>query len=542
MENPNQEKMLVRYPQLVTIENSKKIIEQMEKCICKIKNGKGTGFFCYIPSDNKKIPVLITAYHVIDENILEQNKTINISLNNDEKEINIKLNENRLIYMSRQYDVTIIELKPIDNFNDFLELDKDIFNEATNIKDESIYIIQYPKYGIEQRLAVSYGILKSITNYHIIHCSSTEEGSSGAPILKLSTNKIIGIHKASFKNFNSNKGTFLKFPISEFIKEKIKKSNIKETEIFSCIPRLDSQKDISYEFLKNKIDKTIIKIDKKTHENNLDCTKNYSSEFDDLRQFIDLDREHSNNINNEFTEKNRYYAIRPYNHNSIEINTPSKYINASPINIFGKKYIISTQGPLSNTIEDFWTMIDEYHCNVIIMLTKFEENASKKCENYLNTNNKMEKYEIEIISEEKKINININITKINLINKYHKEKKIITHYQYEGWPDYDIPINNQCYNTFEFLIKKSENLKGDYPVVIHCGGGVGRTGTFTAIYLLYKEIMEQIKDENVNIIKFSVFNLVRKIKEMRLYSVETEEQYKFIYDYINMILIKYEII
>ena len=42
----------------------------MEKCICKIyKNdgSKGTGFFCKINYDNKEIPVMITNYHVIND-------------------------------------------------------------------------------------------------------------------------------------------------------------------------------------------------------------------------------------------------------------------------------------------------------------------------------------------------------------------------------------------------------------------------------------------------------------------------------------------
>ena len=51
------------YPESITIEGTKNILEQMEKCICKIylKNGKkGTGFFCKINYDNKYIPVMMT--------------------------------------------------------------------------------------------------------------------------------------------------------------------------------------------------------------------------------------------------------------------------------------------------------------------------------------------------------------------------------------------------------------------------------------------------------------------------------------------------
>ncbi len=48
-----------------------------------------------------------------------------------------------------------------------MELDKEIFKETTNIFDESIYILHYPKYGNEQKVAVSYGILKGINEFNI---------------------------------------------------------------------------------------------------------------------------------------------------------------------------------------------------------------------------------------------------------------------------------------------------------------------------------------------------------------------------------------
>ena len=47
--------------------------------------------------------------------------------------------------------------------------------------------------------------------------------------------------------------------------------------------------------------------------------------------------------------------------------------------------------------------------------------------------------------------------------------------------------------------------------------------------------MKQIKS-NVNEITFNIFNLVRKLKEMRLYLVQTQSQYEFIYKYVEYLL------
>ena len=89
----------------------------------------------------------------------------------------------------------------------------------------SIYLLHYPK---SEEIFVSYGIIKKVEKeiiYNFNHLCSTERGSSGGPILNLSNNKIIGIHKAAKKNDNYNIGLFLKYPLSEFI-NKIKKEEI----------------------------------------------------------------------------------------------------------------------------------------------------------------------------------------------------------------------------------------------------------------------------------------------------------------------------
>ena len=70
---------------------------------------------------------------------------------------------------------------------------------------------------------------------------------------------------------------------------------------------------------------------------------------------------------------------------------------------------------------------------------------------------------------------------------------------------------------------------------MHCSAGVGRTGTFVSMYLLEKEINEQI-NAKMEYIRFNIFNLVRKIKEMRMYMVQSEIQYEFTYAYVKYLL------
>ena len=222
------EKTFSCYPNIISYECNKKIIKQMEKNICKIKMAQeqATGFFCKIPfpDKNNRLPVLITNNHIINKRILNKNDIeiqIDIKEENEIKKINLN---NRMNYTNKKFDIAIIEIKEEDNINNYLELDdkiinclnSDIINEE--YEDTTIYIIQYPK----GHLSVSYGVIEKIQEdkrYEFIHNCSTEEGSSGSPILNIYNNKIIGIYKDGINEQKHNKGTFLNYPIKEFIKK-----------------------------------------------------------------------------------------------------------------------------------------------------------------------------------------------------------------------------------------------------------------------------------------------------------------------------------
>ena len=74
-------------PDIVSLEIISKIIGQMKKSIFKINilGCSGTGFFCYIPYNNKKFPVMIASNHMITEKVLKESEYIYIELNNEKK-------------------------------------------------------------------------------------------------------------------------------------------------------------------------------------------------------------------------------------------------------------------------------------------------------------------------------------------------------------------------------------------------------------------------------------------------------------------------
>ena len=196
-------------------------------CICKIDGNKaGTGFFCKIKRGEELIPVLITNYHVIDDNYMKQNKYLKFYIN-DKSHI-IDLNSESKIYSSsnNEYDMMIIRLKE-GQVNNYLDIDENIFedNSENYYENDSIYILHYAN-AEEAKVSFGKGI-KKVDNYDIKHLCHTEPGSSGGPILSRMTNKVIGIHKGSIGKgkCDYNIGTFLKYPLNEVKNQNKPKEN-----------------------------------------------------------------------------------------------------------------------------------------------------------------------------------------------------------------------------------------------------------------------------------------------------------------------------
>ena len=252
-------------------------------------------------------------------------------------------------------------------------------------------------------------------------------------------------------------------------------------------------------------------------------------EYNYLKQIIDNNPLYKDRLVNK-NEFCRYSDIRTYKDNTVSINTKHQYINASWINIPTPNFFIATQGPLESTIEDFWDMCFKYEVNVIIMICSLKENNKEKCakywEGYFDTYN--------ILQTTEKPDDGLFLRQIQIKNMQNSNIKNILQLQLTTWDDHTAPINN--YNRIIKIINFIDKSKKNGPVVVHCSAGVGRTGTFISIYNLYKEIMEQINDKNQIRISFSIMNTVKKLKELRLYSVENEKQYYFLYEFINILL------
>ena len=238
------EKLLLDYPMPISLKQTEKIIDQLKNNICNIylgSKGRGTGFFMKIKFPDHEhehehlLPVLVTCNHLIDKSFLSEKDKIDIEINGKLKSIELK---DRIKYTNKEKDITIIEInEKKDEIKNFLQLDEE--NQNIRNSGNTIYILEYfnangPCHPSVP--SVSFGILKDLDNLSFKHCCNINFGSSGSPILNLSNNKVIGIHKGAITIYNDNYniGRFLNNPINDFIK-KINNNKIEENEIKSLL-------------------------------------------------------------------------------------------------------------------------------------------------------------------------------------------------------------------------------------------------------------------------------------------------------------------
>ena len=96
----------------------------------------------------------------------------------------MKIFPERKVYNNKCYDKTFIEIFPQDNLNHFLEInknDKDI-EKTEHFISQNLYPLQYQVVEVDWLYPIELNYNK---DYVILHKWSTENGSSGSPIILL---------------------------------------------------------------------------------------------------------------------------------------------------------------------------------------------------------------------------------------------------------------------------------------------------------------------------------------------------------------------
>lgn len=178
---------------------------------------------------NNTIPVLITCYHVLDEDYIKNSSFLFFSYYSSEGIIDFNIQ--RIIFQDEELDITIIEIKEEDNLDiySFLEIDNSINASNPQILNHKIYLLHYPK-GVDD-VRFSQGEILNISSSNIMFLTDywPEPGSSGSPIIDYENDLVVGIHKGGKKEDNNKSnnglGIMLKYAVEEFIKKKREEIN-----------------------------------------------------------------------------------------------------------------------------------------------------------------------------------------------------------------------------------------------------------------------------------------------------------------------------
>ncbi|XP_043372324.1 receptor-type tyrosine-protein phosphatase eta isoform X5 [Dermochelys coriacea] len=256
-----------------------------------------------------------------------------------------------------------------------------------------------------------------------------------------------------------------------------------------------------------------------------DSNCGFAEEYEELRS-VGI---HQPKFAAELTEnrgKNRYNNVLPYDISrvklSIQTHPTDDYINANYMPGYNsKKEFIAAQGPLPNTVQDFWRMIWEKNIYAIVMLTKCVEQGRTKCEEYWpdKGSNYYDNITVTLVSEY--VLPEWTIRDFTVEDNDATESHTVRQFHFTSWPDHGVPETTDLLINFRHLVQENmSHSPPDSPTLVHCSAGVGRTGTFIAI----DRLIQQIEMENTS----DVYGIVYDLRMHRPLMVQTEDQYVFL--------------
>jgi protein-tyrosine phosphatase len=194
---------------------------------------------------------------------------------------------------------------------------------------------------------------------------------------------------------------------------------------------------------------------------------------------------------------------------------------------------------------------------VIVMLTALRENSREKCYPYYPDNLDSPPRNLTFTtSSGDTCSVTLSLlektydeaakTVVRKLSLQHEDDppKIVWHLYFEGWPDQAVPEDaNRAALLSLISLSRSKN-DGSFaePRTIHCSAGVGRSGTFIALEHLLAELDSGAFDCHISGDETAkppslspsdddpIYETVEKLREQRMFMVQTLLQFSFLYD------------
>ncbi|KAM4544005.1 receptor-type tyrosine-protein phosphatase N2 [Fundulus diaphanus] len=227
------------------------------------------------------------------------------------------------------------------------------------------------------------------------------------------------------------------------------------------------------------------------------------------------------------SKRNRPNAVVVYDHSRITLkaennHSNSDYINASPIMDHDPRNptYIAAQGPLASTVADFWQMVWESGCVVIVMLTPLSENGVKQCHHYWPDEGSdiYHIYEVNLVSEHIWCE-DFLVRSFYLKNLQTNETRTVTQFHFLSWMDRGIPTSARTLLDFRRKVNKCYRGRS-CPIIVHCSDGAGRSGTYMLIDMVLNRMAKGAKE-------IDIAATLEHLRDQRAGMVQTKEQFEF---------------
>jgi len=263
---------------------------------------------------------------------------------------------------------------------------------------------------------------------------------------------------------------------------------------------------------------------------------------------------------------NRWHNVLPADATRVvlspKVRPNSDYINANHVLVpeAGRSYILS-QGPLDETVADFWAMVWQQNTRAIVMLCKTVEGGMCKCSHYWPVNPshasdssaiplklKEAGLEIKLVDTKTDIAADARIRTMELISKsgssssstetsngggscdsHASSSRTVVQYHFQSWPDFGVPSTPDSFLNFLRLVNRDHPSLPGSPNVVHCSAGIGRSGTFCLVDSCLEKVAASASssDHQPALSQKEVLQMLVKMRRQRDGQVQTSDQLRF---------------
>jgi len=210
-------------------------------------------------------------------------------------------------------------------------------------------------------------------------------------------------------------------------------------------------------------------------------------------------------------KQNRHFDVLPNPTTRVMLTqtaggVASTYYNANymPAEDGAAKRYICAQGPMADTVADFWRMVVEHGVRSVVMATGVEENGRSKCARYWPEPSCSQTYGgWTVVSGEVSQGPGFKTTKLTVTHASLTARgpHDVTHFWFDTWKDHSTPKTadgtkkiTAALIALQEAVDVHERSSGHAhtqaraPIISHCSAGVGRSGSFVAYDMALRKL------------------------------------------------------